>query len=187
RSARAEIYSNTGGQSSKATPLGAIAKFAAGGKVVPKKDLASIAMSYGSVYVAQIAMGADYNQCIKAITEAESYNGPSIIIAYAPCISHGIKIGMNNAPLEEEKAVKSGYWHLFRYNPELKTAGKAAFSLDSKLPTMEYKDFLSGEVRYNALMRKSPDKATELFDEAAKHAADRLEYLQKLVTLYGDK
>ncbi|MFI3237695.1 MAG: pyruvate:ferredoxin (flavodoxin) oxidoreductase [Lachnospiraceae bacterium] len=180
-----EIYSNTGGQASKATPTGAVAKLAVSGKVMPKKDLASIAMSYGSVYVAQIAMGADYNQCIKAISEAESYPGPSIILAYAPCISHGIKIGMSNAQTEEERAVKSGYWHLFRYNPLLKETSKSAFILDSKMPTMEYKDFLAGEVRYNLLARKNPEKAAILFDASEKHAAERLEYLQKLVTLHG--
>ena len=180
-----ELYSNTGGQSSKATPTGSIAKFAAGGKTVRKKDLASIAMSYGYVYVAQIAMGADYNQCVKAIAEAEAYEGPSLIIAYAPCINHGIKVGMSCAQAEEDKAVKSGYWHLFRYNPDLKEAGKNAFSLDSKLPTMEYQDFLDGEVRYNALKRANPEKAEKLFGMAEEQAKERMEYLQKLVTLYG--
>ena len=180
-----ELYSNTGGQSSKATPTGSTAKFAAGGKAVKKKDLASIAMSYGYVYVAQIAMGADYNQCVKAIAEAEAYEGPSLIIAYAPCINHGIKAGMSCAQAEEDKAVKSGYWHLFRYNPELKEAGKNAFALDSKLPTLEYQDFLDGEVRYNALKRANPEKAAELFGMAEEQAKDRMEYLQKLVTLYG--
>ncbi len=180
-----EIYSNTGGQSSKATPLGATAKFAAGGKGIKKKDLASIAMSYGYVYVAQIAMGADYNQCIKAITEAEAYPGPSIIIAYAPCISHGIKIGMSSAQVEEDKAVKSGYWHLFRFNPENVEAGKPGFTLDSKAPSMPYKDFLAGEVRYDSLKRANPEKAEILFTEAEKQAAERYAYLQKLVTLYG--
>ena len=180
-----ELYSNTGGQSSKATPTGSTAKFAAGGKAVKKKDLASIAMSYGYVYVAQIAMGADYNQCVKAIAEAEAYEGPSLIIAYAPCINHGIKAGMSCAQAEEDKAVKSGYWHLFRYNPDLKEAGKNAFALDSKLPTLEYQEFLDGEVRYNALKRANPEKAAELFDMAEEQAKDRMEYLQKLVTLYG--
>ncbi len=180
-----ELYSNTGGQSSKATPTGSAAKFAAGGKVTRKKDLASIAMSYGYVYVAQISMGADYNQCIKAITEAEAYDGPSLIIAYAPCINHGIKAGMNNAQLEEDKAVKSGYWHLFRYNPDKKEAGENAFFLDSKLPTMEYQEFLEGEVRYNALKRANPEKAEKLFSQAEQEAKERMEYLQKLVTLYS--
>ena len=180
-----ELYSNTGGQSSKATPTGSIAKFAAGGKAVRKKDLASIAMSYGYVYVAQISMGADYNQCVKAIAEAEAYEGPSLIIAYAPCINHGIKAGMSCAQAEEDKAVKSGYWHLFRYNPDMKAAGKNAFFLDSKLPTLEYQEFLDGEVRYNALKRANPEKAEKLFTMAEEQAKDRMEYLQKLVTLYG--
>lgn len=180
-----ELYSNTGGQSSKATPIGSAAKFAAGGKATKKKDLASIAMSYGYVYVAQISMGADFNQCVKAIMEAEAYDGPSLIIAYAPCINHGIKAGMNNAQQEEDKAVKSGYWHLFRYNPEKKEAGENAFFLDSKLPTLEYQDFLDGEVRYNALKRANPEKAEKLFTEAEAQAKERMEYLQKLVTLYG--
>ena len=180
-----ELYSNTGGQSSKATPTGSIAKFAAGGKVMKKKDLASIAMSYGYVYVAQIAMGADFNQCVKAIAEAEAYPGPSLIIAYAPCISHGIKTGMGSSQAEEEKAVKSGYWHLFRYNPELKEAGKSAFILDSKLPALDYREFLDGEVRYDALKLVDPKKAAELFGKAEIQAKERMEYLQKLVTLYG--
>jgi pyruvate-ferredoxin/flavodoxin oxidoreductase len=180
-----EVYSNTGGQSSKATPTGAVAQFAAGGKTVKKKDLASIAMSYGYVYVAQIAMGADYNQTVKAIAEAEAYPGPSLIIAYSPCINHGIKAGMGKAQTEEESAVKAGYWHNFRYNPALAEAGKAAFSLDSKAPTESFQDFLQGEVRYTSLQRSYPDKAQELFDAAEKHAKSRYKYLQKLVTLYG--
>ncbi len=182
-----EVYSNTGGQSSKATPTGAIAQFAAGGKEVKKKDLASIAMSYGYVYVAQIAMGADYNQCIKAIAEAEAYPGPSLIIAYAPCINHGIKVGMSKAQTEEKNAVEAGYWHNFRFNPELKKEGKAAFSLDSKEPTGDYKAFLNGEVRYNALARFNPERAEELFAVSEEHAKERYEYLNKLITLYGEK
>ena len=180
-----EVYSNTGGQSSKATPTGAIAQFAAGGKEVKKKDLASIAMSYGYVYVAQIAMGADYNQAVKALAEAEAYNGPSLVIAYAPCINHGIKKGMNKAQTEEELAVKSGYWHLFRYNPALKAEGKAAFALDSKAPTASYQEFLDGEVRYNSLKRANPAKAERLFAKSEQEAAERYEYLNKLITLYG--
>ncbi|MEE1314883.1 MAG: pyruvate:ferredoxin (flavodoxin) oxidoreductase, partial [Faecalimonas sp.] len=180
-----EVYSNTGGQSSKATPTGAIAQFAAGGKEVKKKDLASIAMSYGYVYVAQIAMGADFNQTVKAITEAEAYPGPSLIIAYAPCINHGIKMGMGKAQTEEELAVKCGYWHNFRYNP---AAEGKKFTLDSKEPTIDdYKDFLNGEVRYNALVRTNPERAEELFAAAEKNAAERYAYLQKLITLYGDE
>ena len=180
-----EVYSNTGGQSSKATPTGAIAKFAAGGKEVKKKDLASIAMSYGYVYVAQIAMGADMNQCVKAIAEAEAYPGPSLIIAYAPCINHGIKAGMAKAQLEEKAAVEAGYWFNFRYNPELAAEGKAAFTLDSKAPTGDYKAFLNGEVRYNSLVRANPERAEKLFDEAETQSKAKYAYLQKLVKLYG--
>nr|MDE6731089.1 pyruvate:ferredoxin (flavodoxin) oxidoreductase [Oscillospiraceae bacterium] len=182
-----EVYSNTGGQASKATPTGAIAQFAAAGKVVKKKDLAGIAMSYGYVYVAHIAMGADMNQCLKAIREAEAYDGPSIIIAYAPCINHGIKTGMATAQAEEKKAVQAGYWHLYRYNPDLKKEGKNPFILDSKAPnTDEYKDFLMGEVRYNALARQNPARAEELFDNALANAKDRYDYLTRLAALYND-
>ena len=181
-----EVYSNTGGQASKATPTGAIAQFAAGGKEVKKKDLASIAMSYGYVYVAQIAMGADFNQAVKAIAEAEAYPGPSLVIAYAPCINHGIKKGMAKAQTEEELAVKSGYWHLFRYNPALKAEGKPAFTLDSKAPTESYQEFLDGEVRYNSLKRANPAKAERLFAKAEGEAKDRYDYLNKLITLYGN-
>ena len=180
-----EVYSNTGGQSSKATPTGAIAQFAAAGKEVKKKDLASIAMSYGYVYVAQIAMGADYNQTVKAISEAEAYPGPSLIIAYAPCINHGIKKGMSKAQTEEELAVKSGYWHCFRFNPALKEEGKPAFSLDSKAPTEDYQAFLDGEVRYNSLKRSNPDRAAKLFAKSEGYAKERYEYLNKLIKLYG--
>ena len=180
-----EVYSNTGGQSSKATPTGAIAQFAAGGKEVKKKDLASIAMSYGYVYVAQVAMGADFNQTVKAIAEAEAYPGPSVIIAYAPCINHGIKKGMSKAQTEEELAVKAGYWHNFRYNPALKAEGKDAFILDSKEPTESYQDFLDGEVRYNSLKRSNPEKAARLFDMSEAQAKERYEYLKKLITLYS--
>ena len=180
-----EVYSNTGGQSSKSTPIGATAQFAAGGKETKKKDLASIAMSYGYVYVAQIAMGADYNQCVKALAEAEAYPGPSLIIAYAPCINHGIKKGMSKAQTEEKDAVAAGYWHNFRYNPTLAEEGKAAFTLDSKAPTADYKEFLNGEVRYNALARFNPERAEKLFDEAEKDAKERYKYLNKLVKLYG--
>ncbi len=182
-----EVYSNTGGQSSKSTPTGAIAQFAAAGKEVKKKDLAGIAMSYGYVYVAQIAMGADYNQCIKAITEAEAYNGPSLIIAYAPCINHGIKGGMSNAQEEEKKAVQAGYWHLFRFNPDLKKAGKNPFSLDSKAPTADYKEFIMSEVRYSALARQNPERAETLFDSAVKNAADKYDYLVRYSKLYSEE
>ena len=180
-----EVYSNTGGQSSKSTPTGAIAQFAAAGKEVKKKDLAGIAMTYGYVYVAHIAMGADYNQCIKAITEAEAYNGPSLIIAYAPCINHGIKGGMSIAQTEEKKAVEAGYWHLYRYNPALKAEGKNPFILDSKAPTKDYKEFIMGEVRYNALARQNPERAERLFGNAVKNAADRYDYLVRLSSLYA--
>ena len=180
-----EVYSNTGGQSSKATPTGAIAQFAAGGKDTKKKDLASIAMSYGYVYVAQIAMGADYNQCVKAIAEAEAYPGPSLIIAYAPCINHGIKKGMSKAQTEEQLAVEAGYWHCFRYNPALAAEGKDAFALDSKEPTGDYQAFLDGEVRYNALKRANPERAAKLFDKNESEAKARYAYLNKLKTLYG--
>ena len=178
-----EVYSNTGGQSSKSTPTGAIAQFAAGGKETKKKDMASIAMSYGYVYVAQISMGADFNQAIKAIAEAEAYPGPSLIIAYAPCINHGIKKGMSKAQTEEELAVKCGYWHNFRFNP---AAEGSKFSLDSKAPDMtDYQEFLNGEVRYNSLQRQNPEKAARLFAKNQSEAKARYEYLQKLITLYG--
>ena len=181
-----EVYSNTGGQASKSTPTGAIAQFAAAGKVVKKKDLSGIAMSYGYVYVAHVAMGANMNQCIKAFAEAEAYDGPSIIIAYAPCINHGIKTGMSTAQAEEKKAVEAGYWHLYRYNPALKKEGKNPFSLDSKAPnTEEYKNFLMGEVRYNALARQNPERAEALFDAAVENAKDRYDYLTRLTALYG--
>ncbi|MCR4841732.1 MAG: pyruvate:ferredoxin (flavodoxin) oxidoreductase [Eubacterium sp.] len=183
-----EVYSNTGGQASKSTPTGAVAQFAAGGKVMKKKDLAGIAMSYGYVYVAMVSMGADMNQCVKAMIEAESYDGPSIIIAYAPCINHGIKKGMDKAMTEEELAVKSGYWHMFRYDPRLKEQGKNAFILDSKTPDYSgYKEFLDGEVRYNSLRKVDADKAEALFAESEEFAKERYEYLNKLVSLYGSE
>ena len=178
-----EVYSNTGGQASKATKTGATAQFAAGGKETKKKDLAGIAMSYSYVYVAQIAMGADYNQTVKAIAEAEAYPGPSLIIAYAPCINHGIKKGMSKAQTEEQLAVECGYWNNFRFNP---AAEGAKFTLDSKEPKEEgYQEFLDGEVRYNALKRSNPEKAARLFKKNEQEAMERYEYLKKLVTLYG--
>ena len=180
-----EVYSNTGGQSSKATKTGATAQFAAGGKETKKKDLAGIAMSYGYVYVAQIAMGADFNQTVKAIAEAEAYPGPSLIIAYAPCINHGIKKGMSKAQTEEQLAVECGYWNNFRFNP---AAEGAKFTLDSKEPKQEeYQAFLDGEVRYNALKRANPEKAERLFALNEKEAMERYAYLKKLVTLYGEE
>ncbi len=179
-----EVYSNTGGQASKSTQPGAIAQFAAAGKEVKKKDMASIAMSYGYVYVAQIAMGADYNQCVKALAEAEAYPGPSLIIAYAPCINHGIKKGMSKAQTEEELAVKTGYWHLFRFNPEAENK----FSLDSKAPDYTgYDEFLNGEVRYNSLKRANPDRAAKLFAKNQKCNEERYEYLNKLIELHAGK
>ena len=178
-----EVYSNTGGQASKATPTGAVAPFAAGGKEVKQKDLAGIAMSYGYVYVAQISMGADYNQTVKAIAEAEAYPGPSLIIAYAPCINHGIKKGMDKAMTEEKLALECGYWNNFRYNP----AAEKKFTLDSKAPKMEgYQDFLKGEVRYLSLTMKNPDRAATLFARNEKEAKERYEHLSKLVALYGN-
>ena len=180
-----EVYSNTGGQSSKATKTGATAQFAAGGKETKKKDLAGIAMTYGYVYVAQIAMGADFNQTAKAIAEAEAYPGPSLIIAYAPCINHGIKKGMSKAQTEEQLAVECGYWNNFRFNP---AAEGNKFTLDSKEPKQEdYQAFLDGEVRYNALKRANPEKAEKLFAKNEAEAMDRYAYLQKLVTLYGEE
>ena len=175
-----EVYSNTGGQSSKSTPTGAIAQFAAAGKEVKKKDLAAIAMSYGYVYVAQIAQGADYNQCLKAMIEAESYHGPSLIVAYAPCINHGIKGGMSIAQTEEKKAVEAGYWHLFRYDPRLALEGKNPFQLDSKPPVADYEAFIMGEVRYNSLARSNPERAKELFAKAKADAEAKYAKLAKL-------
>ena len=176
-----EVYSNTGGQSSKSTKTGAVAQFAAGGKDTKKKDLASIAMSYGYVYVAQIAMGADYNQTVKALAEAEAYPGPSLVIAYAPCIAHGIKKGMSKAMTEEKLAVEAGYWNNFRFNPDAENK----FTLDSKTPTGDYQEFLKGEVRYSSLALKDPERASELFEKNEKDAKERFSYLEKLVTLYS--
>ncbi len=179
-----EVYSNTGGQSSKATPTGAVAEFAAAGKEMKAKDLAGIAMSYGYVYVAQIAMGADRNQCIKAIAEAEAYPGPSLIIAYAPCINHSIKQGLSHAQVIEKNAVESGYWNLFRFNPSLKEEGKNPFSLDSKAPKTEYRDFIMNEARYARLAKANPERAEKLFESAEKNAKDRYEYLTKYSRLF---
>ena len=175
-----EVYSNTGGQSSKSTPLAAMAKFAAAGKRSRKKDLGMMAMSYGNVYVAQVAMGADYNQFVKAVVEAEAYDGPSLIIAYAPCINHGIKEGMGRSVANEEQAVKAGYWHLYRHNPVLRAEGKNPFSLDSKEPTASFRDFLMGQVRYSAIAKQFPEEAEELFTQAEESAKDRLESYKRL-------
>ena len=178
-----EVYSNTGGQASKSTKTGAVAQFAAGGKDTKKKDLAGIAMSYGYVYVAQICMGGDMQQTVKALAEAEAYPGPSLIITYAPCINHGIKKGMNKAQTEEKLALECGYWNNFRYNP----AAEKKFTLDSKAPKMEnYQEFLKGEVRYLSLTMKNPARAAELFARNEQEAKERYEYLSKLVALYGN-
>ena len=180
-----EVYSNTGGQASKASQMGQVAQFAAAGKGITKKSLAEIAMSYGYVYVAQIAMGADQNQTLKAIKEAEAYNGPSIIIAYSPCEMHSIKGGMVNCQNEMKKAVDCGYWDMFRYNPALKAEGKNPFTIDSKPATADYKEFILGEARYASLTRSFPDRAEALFDEAAKKAVERRRHLEKLAALYS--
>ncbi|KUO75773.1 MAG: pyruvate-flavodoxin oxidoreductase [Desulfosporosinus sp. BRH_c37] len=178
-----EVYSNTGGQSSKSTPTAAVAKFAAAGKKIRKKDLGMIAMSYGYIYVAQIAMGANMNQTIKALTEAENYKGPSIVIAYSPCINHGIKRGMGTSIAEAKKAVDAGYWHLYRYNPLLKEEGKNPFILDSKEPSGSFQDFIQGEVRYAQLTSSFPDIADELFKVAEHHAVERYQSYKRLTEM----
>ncbi len=175
-----EVYSNTGGQSSKATATGAIAKFSAGGKMTKKKDLGLMAMSYGYVYVAQVAMGADPAQTLRAIREAEAYNGPSIIICYCPCIEHGMKSSMGLSQLEEKRAVEAGYWHLYRYNPDLKEQGKNPFTLDSKEPSEDFKKFLLGENRYASLKLSFPEKAEQLYAKAEKEAKERFATYQEL-------
>ncbi len=182
-----EVYSNTGGQASKATPTGAVAQFAAAGKSVRKKDLAQIAMQYGYVYVAQVAMGADYQQTIRALKEAEAYNGPSLVIAYSPCINHGIKAGMGNSMAEMRNAVKAGYWHLFRFNPDLAREGKNPFTLDSKKPSADYLSFIKGEVRYSSLERAFPDRAKALFSQAQEEAQSKYEHLERLNALYSQE
>ena len=175
-----EVYSNTGGQSSKATPLSAVAQFAASGKKVRKKDLGLMMTSYGYIYVAQIAMGANQNQTIKAIKEAESYDGPSLIIAYAPCINHGIRMGMGKSQFREKQAVQSGYWHLWRFDPRLADEGKNPFQLDSKEPTESFQEFIQGEVRYSSLKRSFPESSDELYAEAEKAANERYETYKRL-------
>ena len=175
-----EVYSNTGGQSSKATPVGAVAQFAASGRKFNKKDLGRLMMTYGHIYVAQVALGADPNQLIKAIKEAEAYNGPSILIAYSPCINHGIRGGMGNAQTEMKRAVECGYWHLYRYNPLLKQQGKNPFILDSKEPKESFRDYLMGETRYAALTRTFPDIAEELFAKAEEFAKKKYEIYKGL-------
>ena len=176
-----EVYSNTGGQASKATPAAAIAQFAASGKRTKKKDLGRMAMTYGYVYVAQVDMGADHNQVLKAIAEAEAYHGPSLIIAYAPCINHGIRKGMGNSQLEAKLAVECGYWANFRYNPELVDTDKNPFSLDSKAPDFsKFQEFLMGENRYINLKRSFPEAAEALFEKTQHDAETRYNHYAKL-------
>ena len=179
-----EVYSNTGGQASKSSNIGQVAQFAAAGKTQPKKSLAEIAMQYGYVYVAQIAMGANPNQTLKAITEAEAYHGPSLVIGYAPCEMHSIKGGMANCQLEMKKAVECGYWNLFRYNPALKAEGTIRISIDSKAPAGGYQEFLMNEARYSSLTRAFPERAKELFARNEEAAKERYEHLTRLVELY---
>lgn len=178
-----EIYSNTGGQASKSTPTGAIAKFAASGKKSGKKDLGRMMMTYGNVYVAQVGIHADNNQLIKALREAESYKGPSIVICYAPCISHGIKDGMGRSMANIKSAVQAGYWHLYRYNPDLKKEGKNPFTLDSKEPTGNFREFLMNQVRYSSLAKMYPEQAEELFNKAEELAKERYETYKTLASL----
>jgi pyruvate-ferredoxin/flavodoxin oxidoreductase len=179
-----EVYSNTGGQASKSTPVGAVAKFAAAGKQVRKKDLGMMAMTYGYVYVAQVAMGANQSQYFKAIREAEAYPGPSLIIAYAPCINHGLRAGMGKTQEQEKLAVESGYWHLYRYDPRLEAEGKNPFQLDSKEPEWsKFQDFLQSEVRYTSLMKSFPKEAAELFVTAEKDAQRRFNGYKRLVEM----
>jgi pyruvate-ferredoxin/flavodoxin oxidoreductase len=175
-----EVYSNTGGQSSKSTPAAAIAKFAASGKRIKKKDLGMMAMSYGYVYVAQVGMGADKNQFMKAIIEAEKYDGPSLIICYAPCINHGLKQGMGRTQANTAQAVDAGYWHLWRFNPELKQEGKNPFTLDSKEPKASFKDFIMDQVRYTSLVGANPEQAEQLFAKAEKEAKEKYENYKKM-------
>jgi pyruvate-ferredoxin/flavodoxin oxidoreductase len=175
-----EVYSNTGGQSSKATPRAAVAKFATAGKRIRKKDLGMMAIAYGYVYTAQVALGANFSQTLKAIQEAEAYPGPSLVIAYAPCINHGIINGMGDYLGQTKKAVQSGYWHLYRYNPTLFDAGKHPFSLDSKEPTSPFRDFLMSEVRYTSLMNTFPDTAEAMFAGAEKYALERYKSYKRL-------
>jgi pyruvate-ferredoxin/flavodoxin oxidoreductase len=179
-----EVYSNTGGQASKSTPVGAVAKFAASGKKIRKKDLGAMAMTYGYVYVAQVAMGANMNQYFKALKEAEAYPGPSLIIAYAPCINHGLRAGMGKSQQEEKNAVASGYWHLYRYNPMLETEGKNPFTLDSKEPEWSlFQEFLNGEVRYTSLKKSFPKEAAELFVAAEDNAKWRYESYKRMAAM----
>ena len=179
-----EVYSNTGGQASKATPTGAVAKFAAAGKPVKKKDLAAIAMSYGHIYVAQVSMGANQQQFIKAVKEAEAHQGPSIIIAYSPCINHGIKKGMSKSQTEMKLATECGYWPIFRYNPSLEKIGKNPLQIDSKEPKWEkYEEYLTGEVRYQTLAKSNPEEAKILFETNKKDAQKRWRQYKRMAAL----
>ena len=182
-----EVYSNTGGQASKASQIGQVAQFAAAGKSVKKKDLAQIAISYGYVYVAQISMGADYNQTLKAIIEAESYDGPSLIIAYAPCINHGSRNGMGKSMTTSKEAVEAGYWNLFRFDPRLEAEGENPLTIDSKPPTKSYNDFIMSEVRYSSLPLSFPERAEKLFKEAEENARIRYEKLVAQRDMYNKK
>ena len=179
-----EVYSNTGGQASKASNIGQVAQFAAAGKETAKKSLAEIAMSYGYIYVAQVAMGADQNQTIKALTEAEAYDGPSLVICYAPCEMHSIKGGMTHCQDEMKKAVDAGYWNMFRFNPDLKKAGKNPFTLDSKPASASYRDFIMNEARYSRLTREFPERAEALFEKAEETATNRYAHLLKLKEMF---
>lgn len=175
-----EVYSNTGGQSSKSTPTAAVAKFATAGKQLRKKDLGMIAATYGYVYVAQIALGADMNQAVKALKEAESYDGPSLVICYAPCINHGLKAGMGKSIAQEKNAVDTGYWHLYRFDPRLEKEGKNPFQLDSKEPNGKFMDFLNSEVRYTSLKKTFPEIADELYALAETNAKQKYEKYKKM-------
>ena len=180
-----EVYSNTGGQASKASQIGQVAQFVAAGKAIKKKSLSEIAMSYGYVYVAQVAMGANMNQTLNALKEAEAYHGPSLVIGYAPCEMHSIKGGMVNCQTEMKKAVDCGYWNMFRYNPALKEQGKNPFTLDSKEPTTDYREFILNEARYSSLTRSFPERAEKLFAKAAAEAVKRYKHLCELREMYG--
>ena len=183
-----EVYSNTGGQSSKATPVGAVAKFASAGKRIRKKDIAAIAMTYGYVYVAQVSIGGSQNQLFQVLKEAEAYPGPSLIIAYAPCINHGIKGGMTRTQTVGKEAVECGYWHLWRYNPQLEAEGKNPFKYDSKEPDWsKFQAFLNKEVRYTSLLKAFPAEAQELFAAAEENAKWRYETYQRLAKMSYDK
>ena len=176
-----EVYSNTGGQASKATPVGSVAQFAAAGKAVKKKDLAAIAMSYGYIYVAQVAMGADMNQCVKAIQEAESYNGPSLIICYSPCQEHGIKGGLSNAQIIEKKAVECGYFPIFRYDPRREEKGENPLQMDCKEPNFDlFRDFVMEQTRFSQLPKVNPDHAEELLAKSQKYAEKRYHTILKM-------